>query len=53
MSAPACCNHNCNGGRKCPFREPRDLTKGERLGLALLALLWAMAVVAVATGANP
>jgi hypothetical protein len=48
-----CCNHNCGQGDECPLRAARDLTRGQRFGLVLLGLVWAMAVVAVLTGAKP
>lgn len=53
MKTPTCCNHNCRQSDDCPFRQPRDLTRGEIVVWAIAAVLWAMVTVAAITGARP
>lgn len=54
MNAHHTC-HECECGnyRNCPFRQPRGLTKGDWTVLAIVGLLWAMAVAVLLTEVKP
>lgn len=45
MSRPECCNHDCNSGRECPLRQPREI--GLWLEWAIIGVLVVVFLLAI------
>jgi hypothetical protein len=45
MSAPTCCTHECNQGRGCACRQPREMAKWEQVIIGVLIAVWVVVMV--------